>query len=131
MVRELGIRLEEKENEVQRLERQLDLEHYGRRKISNILNDLLNSFVLCCLEMPDVAMETELKAAFEDMMRKAEQLAVDIRDDIAATVAVALDDGSGNDFLREKLKDFRINDLDGMNAVECILWYLGRMVCCL
>ncbi|XP_062500124.1 protein Daple-like [Corticium candelabrum] len=118
MVRELGIRLEEKENEVQRLERQLDLEHYGRRKISNILNDLLNSFVLCCLEMPDVAMETELKAAFEDMMRKAEQLAVDIRDDIAATVAVALDDGSGNDFLREKLKDFRINDLDELTSSQ-------------
>lgn len=97
----MGKQLKDKEHEVDLLRQQLDFERYGRGQSQEHLNEILNDFVICCLETPYVAKDTALKAAFEEILYKSEGLAADMRDDLTAAVQVASENRSRLDFLRD------------------------------
>lgn len=116
LVRELGTQLRTRDGQLEETQRQLDLERWGRHRDRVLLKELLNDLVLCCVQMPYVAKDTELKAAFEDLIRKSEPLTTEFRENISAAAEVALDDNSRDSFLRERSPAASQNILDGIRA---------------
>ena len=113
LARELGIRLEQRSSELEDLNRQLDVERYGRQRAQSLLRDLLNDFIVCCLQMSYVSQDSELKLAFEDLMKKSELLTTEFREDFRAAVEVISDDHSNDDFLRNGSVDVNQDGVDG------------------
>ena len=81
------------------VQERLDLEQFGRRRAQAQINSILNDFVLCCLQIPEVAHDINVKQAFDELLLKSETLC-EFDVDIAAAVHLALEDSSRTDFLR-------------------------------
>ena len=82
------------------LEQQLGLERHGRRHVQLQVNGLLNDFVLCCQQIPDITSSPIVNKALKDLLTKSETL-VEFGVEIAAAVQVASEDAAKIDFLRE------------------------------
>jgi hypothetical protein len=100
LVQELGIQLEQKRREVDMLEQQLDVERHGRRHVQVQINSLLNDFVICCQQIPDLTSSPIVNKVLNDLLTKCGTL-VEFGEEIAAAIQVALDDSTKIDFLRE------------------------------
>lgn len=115
LVTELGIKLEEQVHETDFLQQKLNFEHFGRKQVLTHLSELLNELVLCCLQLPYVAKEVELKAAFAKVQAKSSKLSADFRDEVLVAVQVASDDSSRNSFLRGQTEE-RVLSQEALNG---------------
>ena len=104
-MKELGLKLEEQTNEADLLSQRLNFEHYGRKQALSHVSDLLNGLVLCCLRMPYVAKDLELKKAFTKVQKKCEKLSADFRDELFAAFQLVYDDSTKNSFLRDQTQE--------------------------
>jgi hypothetical protein len=116
--RELGLRLEQRNSELESLRRQLDLERYGRQRSQSLLRDILNDFIACCLQTQPVSQNSELRLAFEDLVRKSDLLTAEFREDFRAATEVVCDH-SNDDFLRSEI-DMNEANADDLKAGEKI-----------
>jgi hypothetical protein len=96
---ELGIQLEQRSREVDILQERLDLERFGRRRTQAQINTLLNDFVVCCLQLSEVASSLNAKKAFDELLSKSQNLC-EFGVEITTAVQLALEDCRKTDFLR-------------------------------
>lgn len=99
LVKELGLKLEERTTETTLLRERLNFEHYGRKQTLNDVSNLLNGLVLCCLQIPCTAKDLELKAELTEVQKKCENLAADFRNELVAASQLISDDLTKNSFL--------------------------------
>jgi predicted nucleic acid-binding Zn-ribbon protein len=128
LVQELGIQLEQKRREVDMLEQQLDVERHGRRHVQVQINSLLNDFVICCQQIPDLTSSPIVNKVLNDLLTKCGTL-VEFGEEIAAAIQVALDDSTKIDFLREissETEDIP-PDISLAEAVDKIANLLGEL----
>jgi hypothetical protein len=108
---ELGIQLEQRSREVDILQERLDLERFGRRRTQAQINTLLNDFVVCCLQLSEVASSLNAKKAFDELLSKSQNLC-EFGVEITTAVQLALEDCRKTDFLRLAPSEVEDNNTD-------------------